>query len=165
MEKLETKRVATCMGIDEDNKLYLKERGGSAAEFVNDLIRLYRDSESVRDEAEKLEKKKPKLERSVALEQLIEKTKKEKKDTEIKIRAYLEDHPWVTYSVATDQPPSSSELTKIKDRMAWSKYRIKTECETIQRIVLEMAETFDIVAYEEKNNISHEKRYKKKGGK
>jgi hypothetical protein len=162
MEKLDVRRVPTCMGIDEDNKIYLKERGGSAAEFVNDLIRLYRDSESVRDEADKREKRKPRFERGVALEQLIAKTKAEREDMEIKIRAYLEDHPWVIYSVATDQPPSSSELTKIKDRMAWSKYRIKTDCETIQKIVLEMAETFDIKAYEENNHIPVDKRYDKR---
>jgi hypothetical protein len=162
LKELDVKRIPTCMGIDEDNKLYLADRSESAAEFVNSLIRLYRESESVRDEAEKFEKKKPKLDRSVVLEKLIKKTKEEKADIEIKVKAYLADHPWVVYSVATDQPPSSSELTKLKDRMSWSKYRIRTDCETIQKIVLEEAEHFDVKEYEMKNNIPVEKRYEKR---
>jgi len=138
------RRIQSCVNLDGENKDYLGQRPEGASEFINRLVRKYRESEDARKALGNLD---PDDGKDVA-DEAIKMTKKEQEDAEIKIRAFFIDRPDIIYGIIKGSPPTSKQFQRIKDQLEWSKYEVKTDCDTIKRIIQSVKKTFDIKEYE-----------------
>jgi hypothetical protein len=145
-------RIQTCMGLDSDNKDYLESRGvRTASEFVNWLIRRYREEESVRTSAGEPPAKShgdKELVKSVAL-----RAGDEDAENEIKIRAYFLDKPAIIYLAIKERKHTKADICKIIDDLWFSKYEVDTTAAVVRRILKEEMSKFNVKEYEEKQHI------------
>lgn len=136
------RRVQSCINLDAENKEYLSSKSEGASEFINRLVKRYRESEEARKAIGNLEPE------TQAMDEIVRTTKKEQEENEVKIRAFFMDRPDIIYGIVKGAPPTSKQFQRIKDQLEWSKYEVRTDCDTIKRIIRDIKKTFDIKEYE-----------------
>jgi hypothetical protein len=139
------RRVQSCINLDAENKDYLGSKPEGASEFINRLVKRYRESEEARKAIGNLEP----VDTKEAMEEIIKMTKKEQEEAEVKIRAFFVDRPDIIYGIIKGPPPTSKQFQRIKDQLEWSKYEIRTDCDTIKRIIRDIKKTFNVREYEQ----------------
>ena len=149
-----TKRIQTCMGFDPDNKAFLEHRPEGASEFVNRLIKAYRDKKTVQTAVGNDVTNpdvEPELKQTVSSikEELIRK----KEEEEQKIRAYLRGASHILYMAKTQRKFTKQDLCRIKDELFFSKYNVDATVDQIRQILKSELDTFDVKAYEESRGI------------
>ena len=142
------RRIQACINLDVENKEYLSSIDGSASEFINRLVKRYRESEEVQKAIGNIDQG----DQKEIMEAAVKMTKREQAETELKIRAYFLDHPAIVYGIIKGPPPTSKQYQKLKDRMEWDKYRIKTDCDTIKKVLFDVIDKFDTKEYEKNIN-------------
>ena len=139
-------KVNTCIGFDPDNKEYLESRGPrKAAEFVNWLIKKYREEEAIRKLMGDAPYPSPDEE---VMSEALSKTRDERKEQEIKIRAWLKENPYIIFNALKVRRPTNADLCYIKRELYFSKYELDVTTRQIAKILRDEMDKFDVEAYE-----------------
>lgn len=148
------RRIPSCVGFDEDNLVWLQNRPETMADWINSVIKEYRENEKVRkalgktvttDEANK--------DKAALVESRLGEIAKKEQDDEIKIRAYLNDNPHIMYMAKTQRKFTKADICKIKDELFFSKYNVDTNLQTIRKVLKDEMPKFDVKAYERERGI------------
>lgn len=144
------KRTASCIGFDEENLIWVRTRPEGMAEWINKVIKAYREDPSVRSVIGNRVLPEAAVETNdrVALEERLAALKKVEADDEIKIRAYLLDNKHIMYMAKTQRKFTKKDLCKIKDELFFSKYNLDTNTTIIRKVLKEEMGKFDVKAYE-----------------
>jgi hypothetical protein len=147
------RRIATCMGIDPENKAYLESKEDiSAAEFVNALIREYREKEGVRTAVGEIKRERP----SPLSQDVVDKLEDPiaaKEEEMVKIHAWFRDNDHILYIAKTQRKFTKKDLCRIKDDLYFSKYNVDANLQQIRKVLKEEMEIFDVKAYEASRGI------------
>jgi len=139
-------RKNTCIGLDEDVMDYLKKQEVSMAQFINSLVRMYRDKDDAARKAFGEIKVINPISDNV-MKELVNEDVTGKLDRGVKIRAYFLDCPWIVYNAKTQRKFTKTDLCKIKDDLFWSKYNIDVTTLEIRTILKESIDAFDVESY------------------
>jgi len=148
------RRIPSCVGFDEPNLVWLQNRPESMADWINAVVKAYREDEKVRtalgttvttDEAA--------TERASILAERLDDIERKDKEDEIKIRAYLLDNAHIMYMAKTQRKFTKADICKIKDELFFSKYNVETNVQLIRKILKEEMQKFDTKQYEKERGI------------
>lgn len=148
------RRITSCIGFDQDNLLWLQARSEGMSEWMNRVIRAYRDDENVRKAiGNNVVTPEMEIERRKALEASLDELAKKEQNDEVKIRAYLLDNPHIMYMAKTQRKFTKKDLCKIKDEIFFSKYNADVTVISIRKVLKEELMTFDVNKYEKERGI------------
>lgn len=148
------RRITSCIGFDQDNLIWLQARPEGMSEWINRVIRVYRDDENVRKAignnviTPEMEEQRKKI-----LEESLDDIAKKDQDDEIKIRAYLLDNAHIMYMAKTQRKFTKKDLCKIKDEIFFSKYNADVTVVTIRKVLKEELMKFDVENYQKEHGI------------
>jgi len=149
-----TKRVASCIGWDDDNLRWLRDRPEGMAEFLNRLVRAYRDKKSVQTAVgNDVVNPDTEVELRAAVVSVKEDIVKRQDEDEIKIRAFLRDNSHIMYMAKTQRRFKREDICRVKDELFFSKYNVDATTVEIRRILKDEMSKFDIEAYESERGI------------
>ena len=148
------RRIPSCVGFDEANLVWLQNRPESMADWINSVVKAYREDEKVRvalgtivttDEAA--------ADREAILTSKLDDIEKKDKEDEIKVRAYLHDNEHIMYMAKTQRKFTKADICKIKDELFFSKYNVETNVQLIRKVLKEEMQRFDVKKYELERGI------------
>ena len=143
------KRIPSCIGWDEDNLEWLRERAEGMSEFLNRLVRAYRDKKTVRSAVgSDVLNPSEEVELREAVQEVKRDIAKSLTEDEEKIHAYLQDNPHIMYMALTQRKFVKRDLCRIKDEIYFSVYNVDATLDQIKKALKEEMQKFDIKAYE-----------------
>lgn len=150
----ELARRQSCIGFDEDNLEWLRQRPEGMAEFLNRLVRAYRNKKTVQSAVgNDVSNPDAETELRQAIASVKEDVVRSKQEQEDKIRAYLRDFDHILYMAKTQRKFTKADLCRIKDELYFSKYNVDVTLDEIRKVLKLEMETFDVKKYEEKKGI------------
>lgn len=148
-------RKPACIGLDEDVMKYLKEQDTSMAEFINCLVRAYKDKSAVKESVGVIKRTIANPIESELVTGVLETTEDILADNQIKIKAYFLDSPHIIYMAKTQRKFNKADLCRIKEELYFSKYNVEANIKEIRKALKESIDTFDVEAYKEKVGIKN----------
>lgn len=153
------KRVQSCIGFDTDNLKWLHDRPEGMAEFLNRLVRAYRDKKTVQTAVgNDVINPAAELELKTTVASVKEDIVRMMEEDEVKIHAYLLDNPHIMYMALTQRKFVKKDLCKIKDELYFSKYNVDATLDQVKKALKEEMEKFDVEDYKTKRGIVEEVR-------
>jgi len=148
------RRITSCIGFDNDNLVWLQARPEGMSEWINCIIKIYREDDKVRKViGNNVVTPELEAERRRLLESnLTELARKDIEDA-ILIRAYLLDNAHIMYMAKTQRKFTKKDLCKIKDEIFFSKYNADVTVVTIRKVLKEELMKFDVSTYEQERGI------------
>lgn len=151
-----TRRIQSCINMDEDNIKWLKKQERGISKTVNDIVKVLRENADllitvksrVVKEGEEI------TEATLAANAILLKTEHERHE---KIRAFFRDQKHLVYLAKTQRKFSKAHLCRIKDELYYGKYNLLVNVDEIRKVLKEEMDTFDVAAYEKERGIVREK--------
>lgn len=148
------KRIASCIGFDDDNLRWLRDRPEGMAEFLNRLVRAYRDKKTVQTAVgNDVSNPASELELRSTVASVKEEIVKSMDDDEVKIHAFLQDNSHIMYMAKTQRKFTRTDLCKIKDELYFSKYNVDATLTQIRKVLKEEMAAFNVDDYERERGI------------
>lgn len=147
-------RRASCIGFDEDNLEWLRQRPEGMAEFLNRLVRAYRNKKTVQSAVGNgVSNTDEEVELRTTVARVKEEIVRSKQEQEDKIRAYLRDFDHILYMAKTQRKFTKADLCRIKDELYFSKYNVDVTIDEIKKVLRSELDVFDVSEYEKKRGI------------
>lgn len=148
------KRIPSCIGFDHDNLRWLKDRPEGMAEFLNRLVRAYRDKKTVQTAVgNDVSNPAAELELKSTVASVKEDIVKSLEEDDIKIHAFLKDNSHIMYMAKTQRKFTRTDLCKIKDELYFSKYNVDATLTQIRTALKEEMAIFNVEEYESARGI------------
>ena len=141
------KRVPTCIGLDPDVKSYLDTREQRTnTEFINCLIRAYKDQENIRLSVGDIEKKR---ENPISLELvdgIVDSLEESSSTCEEKIRGVITEKPyrWIIPIKNGKIRVDNKLISDIENQTLWIDCNAKPTKHSIRKILKEEVEKFNM---------------------
>lgn len=124
------------------------------AEFLNRLVKAYRDKKTVQTAVgNDVSNPASELELKSTVASVKEEIAKSLEEDEIKVHAFLKDNPHIMYMALTQRKFVKKDLCKIKDELFFSKYNVDATLTQIKTALKEEMEIFNVEEYESERGI------------
>ena len=148
------RRVPSCVGFDEPNLVWLQNRPESMADWINAVVKAYREDEKVRKAlGNTVTTDEVAAERATIVASRLDDIEKKDAEDKIKVRAYLQENDYIIYMAKTQRKFTKADLCKIKDEIFFSKYNVETNVQLIREVLKEEMQKFDVKNYELERGI------------